>query len=688
MDITQIDTRIGTKSKYTFSHGNTLPLTGVPFGMNYISVQTNNDHSWWFDPDEHTFAGLRLTHQPSPWIGDFQHFLFKFKTKNLDQLDELDDYNQPNGIFHPGYISLDNISQQVKIMATASKFGGAIKSFNYADQPLYLLIQGSKLDALKKEGSVYTFRLNNFSACEDPNFSMWVAIKGSSLKYIKTMTSTKETAFAFKIANENELLFATSFISSKQAIYNLTALTNFNQIHQQAINSWNKVFNQIQIQDHDANKVKIFYENMYRSFLFPMQFYEISPEGKEIHYSTTLKKVRPGKMFTNIGFWDVYRTNFPLYSLLCPQKYASFLDGFFNSYLETGYLPRWLSPDERGMMPGTMLDVIIADAAVKGIALNKMPAYLKAMIKGAETSSKDAKYGREGLEDYKSLGYVSDKYPESVNKTLDYAYSDWAISIVAQITGHEKEAAYYAKRSLNYRNLFNSKNGLMTPKDRKNHFVKEFNNIDWGNGFTEGSAWQNSFNVYQDIPGLIKLYGGAQNFINKLKELVNKSPIYNTGSYGQVIHEMREMAAQPFGQLAISNQPSFHLPYLFALAGKPHYTELLVKQILTIFNSSASGYPGDEDNGSMSSWYLWSSLGLYPQAAGKGSYVFGIPCFDYVHINLENQNSLDLITQNNYFSNQFVTKRTFNNQLCQQTISHKELIKGGTLKVKLSILPD
>lgn len=418
-----------------------------------------------------------------------------------------------------------------------------------------------------------------------------------------------------------------------------------------------------------------------------MQFYEDSPEGQSIHYSTTQKKILPGKMFTNIGFWDVYRTNFPLYSLLIPQKYAEFLDGFFNSYQETGYLPRWLSPDERGMMPGTMLDVIIADAAVKEIITDKLPQYFAAMIKGAETSSQDSKYGREGLEEYRKLGYVSNNYPESVNKTLDYAYSDWAISVVAKLLHKQKYEAYYAKRSQNYQNLFNKEVGLMTPKNPKGNFIKDFNDLDWGKGFTEGSAWQNSFNVFQDIPGLIKLYGSKEKFIDKLVTLVNQSPLYNTGSYGQVIHEMREMAAQPFGQLAISNQPSFHLPYLFALVGKPHYTELLVKQMLTAFTSSPEGYPGDEDNGSMGSWYLWSALGLYPDAAGKGDYIYGIPLFDDVTIYLENGNQINLSVQDNQPTKLFVASRKFNGHICKQTISHHALLAGGELNVKLSTLP-
>ena len=273
MDITQIDTRIGSKSNYHFSHGNTLPLTGTPFAMNYLSVQTNQDNSWWFNPDEYTFAGIRLTHQPSPWIGDFQHFLFKIKTR--PNFDDLDDYNRDHSIFRPDYLAIENISQQVRI-----------------------------------------------SACEDPNFTLWRAIKASNLKFEKKIDHKKDTDFIFSIADDDELLFATSFISADQAAYNLSNLHSFAQIHQDSINSWNKIFNLIDIQDHKKEQILTFYENLYRTFLYPMQFYELSPESQPIHYSTVQKKTLPGKMFTNVGFWDVYRTNFPIYSFLCPKKYA------------------------------------------------------------------------------------------------------------------------------------------------------------------------------------------------------------------------------------------------------------------------------------------------------------------------------------------------------------------------------
>jgi len=415
-----------------------------------------------------------------------------------------------------------------------------------------------------------------------------------------------------------------------------------------------------------------------------MQFYETDAQGQAHHYSTHLHKVMQGKLYTNNGFWDTYKTVFPLFSLLIPDQYAQFLEGFLNSYRETGFLPRWLSPDERGMMPGTMIDAVIADAAVKNIAPQLLPELFQAMVHGATTISDDPRYGREGLAEYLELGYVPADIPESVNKTLDYAYSDWLISVVAQKLGHTQEADEFAAHSQNYHHLFDARMGLMHPKDRAGHFTDDFDALRWGDGFTEGSAWQNSFAVYQDFPGLIAAFGGSDKFLAQLHQLVDQPAQFHVGSYHTIIHEMREMAAHDFGQLAISNQPSFHLPYLFALAGDSHSTEDLVKQLLNLFNSSPSGYPGDEDNGSMSSWYVWSSLGVYPVTPGSGNYVFGSPLFEHVTIHLpEGPLTLDA---NLAADHRLVETRLFNNQPVDTEIAHNQLVTGGNLIIRMQNL--
>jgi len=674
-----IDTRIGTKNSVDFSHGNTLPLTGMPFAMNYLSVQTTTaDTAWWFDPDSPIFAGLRLTHQPSPWIGDFQHVTIRPFTDEFSDLDT-GVYRPSDAIFSPQLLQLVDTSQQIEIQATHQVYGGAIKLRSLTDSPLSLQLKAPQLSFVTAEADALHFTTQNFSASEDPNFTMYLTLQAKARVEV---IASDEILIHFDRSSV-ELPFATSFISADQADFNLDSRAFTDQLRL-TTRSWQQVFDLVEIQDSHVENISTFYHNLYRSFLFPMQFYETNAQGQAIHYSTHLHQVMPGKLYTNNGFWDTYKTVFPLFSLLIPDQYGQFLEGFLNSYRETGFLPRWLSPDERGMMPGTMIDAIIADAAVKNIAPHLLPELFQAMVHGATTISDDPRYGREGLAEYLQLGYVPADIPESVNKTLDYAYSDWLISVVAQKLGHTDQAEHFARRSQNYHHLFDQNVGLMHPKDRAGHFTADFDALRWGDGFTEGSAWQNSFAVYQDFPGLIADFGGSDQFLKQLHHLVNQPAQFHVGSYHTTIHEMREMAAQNFGQLAISNQPSFHLPYLFAVAGEPHSTEILIKQLLHVFNAGPNGYPGDEDNGSMSSWYLWSSLGLYPLTPGSGDYVFGSPLFDHVTLHLP-EGPLTM-SANQAATHSVVAERRFNGEQLQNQVSHQHLAHGGALTVRMETI--
>lgn len=691
----RIDTRIGTNNIPDFSHGNALPLTGVPFGMNYLGVQTTfEDTSWWFNPNAHTFAGIRITHQPSPWIGDFQHLAFVPVTLTDD--DEhllLGSYRPEEATFQPHRIKLYEQAEQVKIEATNGVYGGALRLTSALDLRLRIALP-ERSTVLAKDGHQLTLRTRNFADCEDPDFSMYVQLDLPASADLSGLTVGDVTKTFIELplgTKVGVVRFATSFIDADQAARNLKPLLDqdFDAMVTANAAQWDDRLQAIAIEDRHDDRVTTFYRNFYRALLFPTRFFELDANGQPIHYNTKARKVAAGKLYTNTGFWDTYKTEFPLISLLWPDLLADCLEGFLTSYKETGFLPRWLSPDERGMMPGTMLDAVIADAAVKGIATDMMPEFLTAMIHGAETISDDPKYGREGLAEYLELGYVPADIHESVNKTLDYAYSDWLISVVAGTLGETDIQAKYADRSRNWRNLFDKDAGLMHPKQRDGQFTPDFDDITWGKGFTEGSAWQNSFAVYEDFPGLIEMYGGKKAFAKQLHKLVNQPAAYKVGSYGMTIHEMREMAAAEFGQLAISNQPSFHLPYLYALADDATSTQLTVKQLaLNTFNGGFDGYPGDEDNGSMASWFLFSALGFYPVTPGSGEYVLGIGLLDDAVITLPGGKTLHITTQNNHDHLQFVGSRTLNGSALGTTINHADLAAGGHLDSTLQLLPD
>ena len=359
-----------------------------------------------------------------------------------------------------------------------------------------------------------------------------------------------------------------------------------------------------------------------------------------------------------------------------------------NSYRESGYLPKWLSPDERGLMPGTLIDAVIADAAVKDIRRDLMPEFLTAMEKGATVQSKHPNYGRQGTEDYLTYGYVPNHYHESVNHTLDYAYSDFCISQVAKVLEEEEMTKKYQQQSLNYQNIFDYESGFMRSKDKDGKFREPFSANRWGQDYAEGSAWQSSFAVYHDFSGLIGKYGGSERYKEKLIELCNQPPTFDPGGYGFEIHEMSEMAAIEFGQLAISNQPSFHYPYLFSYIGQPEMAQPLLKQLMTqTFDDSPMGYPGDEDNGSMAAWYIFNSLGFYPVTPGTGEYVIGMPLIDKAVLLLSNGKELTIEATPNRPQQQFIHKiKRMDKEYTKLYFTHQDLLKGGTISYQLGII--
>ncbi|MDH6365182.1 putative alpha-1,2-mannosidase [Enterococcus sp. PF1-24] len=698
MKIHEIDTRHGTANHYSFSHGNCLPYTGVPFGMNYFCPQTKEEERWWFHPEDHTFLGYRLTHQPSPWMADFSQLVLTPYSGNLVENDfehVKSSYRPEDSIFQPTHLQITQQRYQITSQLIPSMYGG-IFTINYQQkQNSFLLHLPGKYFIESTTPYQLKGYVINHHGCEDPDLKFYFSLHFSEPLQTEITKAHGENGFipcSFGDVVKQTIQLGTSFISLEQAELNLQR-----EIQQTAPdylvnsqNEWQNYFDRIQVEHQNKQQLSTFYHNLYRTFLFPQTFYEVNQAGEKIHYDTYSQQVRPGILYTNNGFWDTYKTVYPLYSLIAQEKYQEMLAGFLNSYKETGFLPKWLSPDERGLMPGTLIDAVIADAAVKGIGSDLMPEFLEAMKKGATIQSENKNYGRQGTTDYLKYGYVPSQYHESVNHTLDYAYSDFCISQVAKTLGETDDVNYYQKQAGNFRNIFDAETGFMRAKDTEGNFREGFLATRWGKDYAEGSAWQSSFAVYQDFAGLIEAYGSSEIFEQKLIELCNQSPSFNVEGYGSEIHEMSEMAAIEFGQLAISNQPSFHYPYLFSYLGKPEMAQPLIKQLLTqTFDDSINGYPGDEDNGSMAGWYIFNCLGFYPVTPGSGEYVIGMPLLDKVTLKLSNGKDLSIESTPNKPQQQFIHEIKRNGETHHNLFfQHQDLMNGGEINYQLGIVPN
>lgn len=685
-----IDTRFGTTSKHAFSRGNTLPYTGVPFGMNYFVPQTSDQEgSWFFDPHLPIFQGVRLTHQPSPWIGDYSWLLLTPVAGEIsgDTLfHRQSSYNLDRAIFNPHYLRIFSERYQIETQLTPTCYGASIQLRQTQGKALSIYLHANDgLTVVQVDERTIDIRQSGLTETNKSPLVMFTA-----LAFSKDILSIKQEGQDWRIdlaEAEVQVQLATSFISKEQARFNLPS-KDFKDTKADAKASWEDLLGRFDVVETGRVDRTFFDHCLYRLFLFPQTFYEVNEQGKSIHIDLASETIKPGLLFTNNGFWDTFRTSFPLFALIIPEHYRQFLKGFLNSYRDTGYLPKWLAPDERGMMPGTLIDGVLADSACKDMAPEIEEEFLKAMIETATKADPKAINGRHGLSQYQELGYLSTDYHESVSHTLDYAYSDFCISTCAAKLGQEELAQTYAHYSKNYQNLFDPETGYMRARDVDGNFRPDFSPYSWGRDYAECSAIQASLGVLHDISGLSQLMGGKDAFSNYLLKACQSLPLFETTGYGYEIHEMSEMATAPFGQLAISNQPSFHIPYLFRYSNVPQYTSLLIKTLRQeAFQAGWDAYPGDEDNGSLSAWYVWSALGFYPTCPGKASYDLGIPLFDHLRIYLAQEDKwLEIRTQQNHEHFHFVQNCLLDGKE-RQSIRHQELLNAKTLDFNLNWLP-
>jgi len=333
------------------------------------------------------------------------------------------------------------------------------------------------------------------------------------------------------------------------------------------------------------------------------------------------------------------------------------------------FLLKWISPNEVSSMTGTLCEVVMSEAVIKGV-FNKEEAkhVLHCLVSNATKPSTDYRFGRKVPDIYESLGYIPyNLYPYSTSETLDYSYSDYAISLVADYVGDIEVYERFHKRSLTYKQLFDPITGFLRSKDEHGNFRENFNPFDWGHDYIEGGAWQCAFSVFHDFKGLNELYHNKLS--EKLDTLFSLKPHYNVSFYGREIHEMSELASLDLGQCAISNQPSFHIPFIYATLGDIPKTHEVVKKMVKRFKPTIKGYPGDEDNGSMSCLYLFSMMGMYPINPASGNYIISGPILDEVVIHLDK----DLV----------IKKDKINLNTIKNEVSYFELIKGGNLHDKL-----
>ena len=489
---------------------------------------------------------------------------------------------------------------------------------------------------------------------------------------------------------------ASSFISFEQAAQNLKELGNdsFEQLAQKGNDAWNNVLGKIEVEGGNLDQYRTFYSCLYRSLLFPRKFYEFTADGQPVHYSPYNGQVLPGYMYTDTGFWDTFRCLFPFLNLMYPSVNKEIQEGLVNTYKESGFFPEWASPGHRGCMIGNNSASVLVDAYMKGVKVDDVKTLYEGLIHGTENVHPEvSSTGRLGYQYYNKLGYVpyDVKINENTARTLEYAYDDWCIYQLAKALNRpKKEIELFAKRAMNYRNVFDKESKLMRGRNENGQFQSPFSPLKWGDAFTEGNSWHYSWSVFHDPQGLIDLMGGKKMFITMLDSVFAVPPVFDDSYYGQVIHEIREMTVMNMGNYAHGNQPIQHMIYLYNYAGQPWKAQYWLRQVMDrMYTPGPDGYCGDEDNGQTSAWYVFSALGFYPVCPGTDEYVIGAPLFKKATLHFENGNNLVIDAQNNSKENLYIESLRVNGQESTRNyLKHADLLQGGTIEFKMGSHPN
>jgi predicted alpha-1,2-mannosidase len=449
---------------------------------------------------------------------------------------------------------------------------------------------------------------------------------------------------------------------------------DFDGARRRAGAAWEQELSRIRVEGGTAQQQRIFYTALYHALLAPNLFMDV--DGQYRGRDGKVHRADGFRTHTVFSLWDTFRTLHPLLTITHRERTADFVRTFLAQYREGGRLPVWeLAGNETDCMIGYHAVPVIADAILKGIGGFDVELAFEAMKHSAEED-------RRGLDGYKREGFVAaDREPESVSKTLEYAFDDWCIAMVARRLGRSDDAARYLARAQSYKNLFDPSTGFMRARMEGAWFTP-FDPSEVNFNYTEANAWQYSFFVPHDMDGLVALHGGAAPFARKLDALF--------AADSRITGTQQADGTGLVGQYAHGNEPSHHIAYLYAFARQPWKTQAMVRRLLgTMYSDRPDGLAGNEDCGQMSAWFVMSAMGFYPVTPGSGEYVVGSPLFERATIRLESGRTFVVRANGASPAAVYVQSARLNGApLGRAVLDHAAVAAGGELVFEMGERPN
>lgn len=730
--------------------GHTFPGASLPYAMVHLSPDVN-DQGWTYCAgyiySESSIMGFSHTHWSGVGMVNGGEVMLmpttglKLQTVpgSIENPDEgyRSRFDHSSEVAAPGYYSVFLKDENVKVELTSTQRAGFHRyTFPKCDHACIILDLGHQIGSnASAELSEFNILNNNRIEgvkCAGLGKVFFVAEFSKPFKYYGTFDNDLKTpesggslwpykngekgknigAFVVFNTMEDERILikvGISYTSLEGARKNLNAEIpnwDFDGIRNKATETWNKELSRIKIDGATDDQKEIFYTSLYHSFL--AQYISQDVDGKYMGSDKKIHEAKDYDFYGSFSCWDTFRSQHPLLTLTAPGHVNDFIKSIVAKTKDYGWLPAQHFLNVYGeSMVGDHLIPVIVDAYMKGYRDFDVKFLYEAMRKKALEEAQPPlphSASRSGLKYYLQLGYTPvDKVTESVPNTLELAYDDWCIARLAKELGKKDDYDLFMKRAGSYRNLWDSETQFMRPKKadgswlealngREQEIVKEgehsyykyFDPLLVGKRpnrhYTESNAWQYIWSVQHDVKGLIKLFGGNKQFIAKLDTFFGMDPNITPPKYVGVVGTI--------GQYVHGNQPSHHVAYLYDYAGEPWKTQFHARQVTEeLYRSGPGGLCGNEDMGSLSSWYVLSAMGIYAVTPGEPVYAIGSPLFGQATIDFRNGKTFTIEAQNNSSINKYIQSATLNgNPMTKTWLSQKEITDGG--KVVFVMGPD
>jgi predicted alpha-1,2-mannosidase len=701
----------------TGGHGHTYPGATVPFGM--LQVSPDNGISSWdwcsgYHYSDSIMIGFSHLHLSGTGIGDLTDIRLMPINKKVDltvKVNSRDDLPYKSAYSHndekasPGYYSVHLKDYNVKVELT-SNLRTAFHKYTFAENDMQSVIldlgfainwdktTASKINIIDantisgyrfSEGWAKNQKVFFVAKFSKPIEKFELVTDGNYKNEVNSVTGEKSFAqFYFKSKNIQELFVkvALSSVSEENALENLSKEDiQFEKVKEEATEIWNQNLSKITIETDDKELETTFYTALYHTQVAPVTFSDVNGEFRK--EDDSIVKAANYTAYSTLSLWDTFRAEQPLLTITHPEKVSDIINSMLAYYETNKKLPVWtLYGNETNTMTGYHSIPVIVEAYKKGIKGFDIKKAYEAM---KTTMMQDDR----GLNFYKKYGYIPyNLLDESVTITLEYAYNDWCVAQIAKELGKNDDYNYFIKRSKAYEHIFDAETGFMRGKNEtgtawKEPFDPKYSAHRVGAEYTEGNAWQHSWFVLHEPKNLIKMHGGNEKFTSKLEQLFTESSEITGENVSADISGL-------IGQYAHGNEPSHHIAYMFNIAKKPWKTQFWVHEILkSQYSATPEGLSGNEDCGQMSAWYVFSAMGIYPYSPASGEYQIGSPLFKKSTIKISEKITFTIKAENVSDEKIYIQSAKLNGKdFNRTTITHKELMQGGTLQFVMGKQPN